>query len=55
MNAGFPMMRSGKFAQSTGRHLFTILLLDFLRQSDLLISSGSRSLFIAAKSRFDGY
>ena len=48
-------MPSVKFAQYSGRHLFPILLLDFLRRSDLLISSGSRPLLLAAKSRFDGY
>ena len=49
------MMPSGKFAHSSGRHLFPILLFDFLRRSDLLISSGYRLLLLAAKSRFEGY
>ena len=49
------MMPSGKFAQSNGRHLFPILLFDFLRRSDLLISFRYIPLLHAAKSRFDGY
>ena len=46
-------MPSGKFAQSSGRHLFPILLLDFLRRNDLVI--GISPLILAAKPRFDGY
>ena len=51
----FPMMAGEKFVKSIRRHLFPILLLDFLLRSDLLISSESRPLLLAAKSWFVGY
>ena len=49
------MMPSGKFAQSSGDIYFLSFYWIFLRRSDLLISSRSLPLLLAAKSRFDGY